>query len=277
MSQVGSAGAGRQGDRCDHRADVGFVNVGTHPGDVTHIVADVISDDAGIAWIVFGNAGFNLADQIGTDISGFGEDAAAHPGEQGDGGRAHRKAPDTGNGLRIDRELGGQPGEKQAQPDQAETGDRQAHHRATVEGHQQRLAGAVVTGGGGGADIGLGGGFHADQPGQRRGQRARQKRNAGAKSVLFRNCQQNGDHQGENTYFDVLGTQISHRAQLYFFADSGHQPISGGTAGDRLVEHCGGGQPHQASQQRQDSNEHKSILRRFVCSVDGASMHSGPA
>ncbi len=60
---------------------IGFEQVGTHAGDVAHVVADVVRDGGRVARIVFRNPGFDLADEVGTDVGGFGVDAAADTGE----------------------------------------------------------------------------------------------------------------------------------------------------------------------------------------------------
>ena len=73
------------------RADgdhVSLEQIGGHAGAVANVVADVIGDNCGVAGIVLGNSGFDLADQISADVSGLGEDAAAQTREDRD-----REAP----------------------------------------------------------------------------------------------------------------------------------------------------------------------------------------
>ena len=66
------------GDQC-HR--IGFKQISRHAGTVTDIVADVIGDCCGVAWIIFRNTSLDLADEISANVSAFGEDAAAKAGE----------------------------------------------------------------------------------------------------------------------------------------------------------------------------------------------------
>ena len=70
----------------DHRRDDGhFValeDVGRHAGAVADVVADVVGDGRGVAGIVLGDAGLDLADQVGADVGGLGVDAAADAHEQ---------------------------------------------------------------------------------------------------------------------------------------------------------------------------------------------------
>ena len=63
---------------------IGLEQVGRHAGAVADIVADIVGDHGRVARIVLGNAGFDLADQIGADIGALGEDAAAETGEDRD-------------------------------------------------------------------------------------------------------------------------------------------------------------------------------------------------
>ena len=72
----------------DHRRtdgdDIGFEQIGGHAGAVADIVADVVGDDGGVAGVVLGNSGLDLADEVGADVGGLGEDAAAETREDRD-------------------------------------------------------------------------------------------------------------------------------------------------------------------------------------------------
>ena len=76
----------------DEGDGVGFEQVGRHAGAVADIVADIVRDHGGVAGIVLGNAGLDLADQVGAHVRPLGEDAAAETGEDRDQGRAERQA-----------------------------------------------------------------------------------------------------------------------------------------------------------------------------------------
>ena len=69
--------------RRDNRDRVGLEQVGRHAGTVADVVANVIGNNTRVAWIVLGNAGFDLADKVGADVGALGEDAAAKPGKDG--------------------------------------------------------------------------------------------------------------------------------------------------------------------------------------------------
>ena len=68
----------------DQRHRVGLEQIGRHAGAVADVVADVVGDHRGIARIVLGNAGLDLADEVGTDVRALGEDAAAQAREDRD-------------------------------------------------------------------------------------------------------------------------------------------------------------------------------------------------
>ena len=72
----------------DHRRadgdDIGFEQIGGHAGAVADIVADVVGDDGRVAGVVLGDSGLDLADEVGADVGGLGEDAAAETREDRD-------------------------------------------------------------------------------------------------------------------------------------------------------------------------------------------------
>ena len=70
--------------RRDDRHDIGLEQIGRHAGAVADIVADIVGDDRRVARVVLGDAGLDLADEVGADIGALGEDAAAEPGEDRD-------------------------------------------------------------------------------------------------------------------------------------------------------------------------------------------------
>ena len=73
----GSERRGRQ-----NRTAIAFVKVGSHAGHVAYVVAHVIGYRRRVARIVFGDAGLDLADQIGSDVGRFRIDTSADPREE---------------------------------------------------------------------------------------------------------------------------------------------------------------------------------------------------
>src|SRR5699024_9903333 len=127
-----------QGHGGDHGAAVGFEDIRAHAGDVANVVADVVGNHARVARVVLGNAGLDLADQVGANVSRLGEDAATDAIEQRDHAGAHAEAVDVVRGLRVV----GKNEVERAQAEQAQRGDEHAHHRAAVEGDTQGRANA---------------------------------------------------------------------------------------------------------------------------------------
>ena len=86
-------------ERGDAEDDVGdehdaeaLEQVGGHAGAVADVVADVVGDGGGVAGVVLGDAGLDLADQVGADVGRLGEDAAADAEEQGEQRAAEAEA-----------------------------------------------------------------------------------------------------------------------------------------------------------------------------------------
>src|SRR4030095_14351584 len=72
-------------DAEDHRADIlggrGFKPIGATASTITDVVATQIRDHRGVSRVVFGYAGFDLADKISANIRGLGIDTPAKLGE----------------------------------------------------------------------------------------------------------------------------------------------------------------------------------------------------
>ncbi len=152
------------------RDDISFEQVGGHAGAVADIVTDVVGDGRRIAGIVFGNSGLDLADQVGADVGGLGEDTAAKTGED----RNQRCAECEGDkGVDDDAVVGRvacnrrQIVKEDRDREQAEAGDEHAGDRSRAKRHGQaalqrrprRL---------GSANIGLHRHVHADEASQAR-------------------------------------------------------------------------------------------------------------
>ena len=70
----------------------GAEEVSTHTGDVTDVIANVVSDNGRVTRIVFRNSRLDLANEVGANIGCFREDTAAHAREQRDGRTAKAEA-----------------------------------------------------------------------------------------------------------------------------------------------------------------------------------------
>ena len=170
LAGLGEGGGSERGGGEDG-SDIGFVKVGTHAGHVAHVVTDVVGDGRGVARIVFGNAGFHLADEVGADIRGLGEDAAADAGEERLQRSAHAEGQHGGGDDHQPLGLARRGDEivQHEEPDrdvkQRQADDHEAHHRTAAEGEAEAGIQRVI-GGVGDPRGGVGGGFHAKKTGE---------------------------------------------------------------------------------------------------------------
>ena len=66
---MSAEGGDAEDDRGDEGDLVALEQVGRHAGAVADVVADVVGDGGRVAGIVLGDAGLDLADEIGADVS----------------------------------------------------------------------------------------------------------------------------------------------------------------------------------------------------------------
>ena len=101
LSREGEDAEQHHGDR-GH--GVGLEEVRGHAGAVADVVADVVGDHGRVARVVLGDAGLDLADEVGADVGGLGEDAAAESSEDRD-----QRAAEAQADQRVDRVFGLSP------------------------------------------------------------------------------------------------------------------------------------------------------------------------
>ncbi len=116
-------GGNHKGGR--HRRNVGIEQIRPHSGHVAHVITDIIGDNRGIARVVFGNAEFNLAAEVGAYIGGFGKNAAARLCKQGK--RACAKAESEKGGHVVCNQV------NKCYTEQAGAHNRHSHDRAAAE------------------------------------------------------------------------------------------------------------------------------------------------
>ena len=146
---------------------VSLEQVGGHAGAIADVVADIVGDGRRIAGIVLGNAGLDLADEIGADVRALGEDAAAKPGED-----RNQRGAEAERDQRVDRlsvgdamaKNAGENAEVASDAEKRETGDEQAGHGARAEGDVE-TAGERFRRRLRGADVGAHRDIHADKAG----------------------------------------------------------------------------------------------------------------
>ena len=163
-------GGDAEDDRGDEGDLVGLEQVGGHAGAVAHVVAHVVGDRRRVARVVFGDAGFDLADQVGADVGRLGEDAAADSQEQRQQRAAEAEADQDGRcGVLED-------GDDDRGAEQAEADGEHAGHAAGAEGDLQGRGHRSSLGRRRGADVALRRQAHADEPGESRHQAAGHER-----------------------------------------------------------------------------------------------------
>ena len=114
--------AGDQHDR------VRLEQVGGHARAVADVVAHVVGDGRRVARVVLGDALLDLADQVGADVGGLGEDAAADSHEHREQRRAEAEAFEhAGRVALVDEDDDGRA-------EQAEADGEHAGHAAGAEG-----------------------------------------------------------------------------------------------------------------------------------------------
>ncbi len=124
----------------DHRDRIGLEQVGGHAGAVADVVADVVGDHRRIAGIVFGDAGLDLADQVGAHVGALGEDAAAQAREDRNQRAAESKTHERVHGL-IAADAEGLKGRVVASgAEQPKAHHQHSGDRPAAEGHRQRRA-----------------------------------------------------------------------------------------------------------------------------------------
>jgi hypothetical protein len=180
--------AGRQ-----DRSAVALEQVSAHAGHVADVIPDVVSDGGGIARVVLGDAGLDLADEVGADVGGLGIDAATDTSKERLAAGAHAEGQHHHGHLEqadveLTREECAEP--VRAQPrqgfgkdeepchdvQQPEADDDQPHHRPAAEGDDQAVVERASCAGGR-AMAGVGGGLHAQEATQAAPEPAGQKGN----------------------------------------------------------------------------------------------------
>ena len=222
---------GRKEDRGQHHGGdrghrIGLEQVGRHAGAIADIVADVVGDGGGVARIVFGNAGLDLADEIAADVGTLGEDAAAETREDRD-----QRSAEAERHQRIDHgaAVGGQiqvmreEGEVDGDAEQRQTRDQHAGDGAGLEG-EFKSAGQRRRRGLRGAHVGANRDVHADEAGSTRQHRADQEadRDQHAEEV----GQQREDHDADQADGHVLALEIGLRALAHRGRDFLHPRIA---------------------------------------------------
>ena len=213
-------GAERRGGQ--HRTAVALVEVGAHAGHVTHVITHVVGNRRRIARVVLGDAGLDLAHQVGAHVGSLRVDAAADTGEEGlrRGSHAegqHRRGDDDQllRSGHIGEVVEDQVPERDIE--QAEAHDDQSHDGAAAEGDLQaaveRLARRM-----GRAGRGVGCGLHAEETRKPREEPARQEGEGHPRVLHAGTVGQVGEQKRQGDEDD--------RDDLVLLAQIGHRPLA---------------------------------------------------
>jgi len=274
-------GAQRHGG--DQRHRIGLEQIGGHAGAVTHVVAHVVSDHGRVARIVFRNAGFHLAHQVGADVSTFGEDATAQPRKDRNQRRAECQPE---HGLEHLRQRGvtgghhrtGGPPEEQHDADESQADDQHAGDGATLEGDVQCRTDAL---GGGlrGAHVGAHRDVHADEAAGAR--QDRPEHEADGCLGVEEDQDQRSQHDADDADGLVLAGEVSGSTLLDSAGDFLHARVAGilledPTALQEPVDH--GNQAaakRYVERHRSGHRENSFFFLSFVCATKQGKPRSG--
>ena len=220
--------------------DIGLEEVCRHPGAIADIVADIVRDHCGIARIVLGDACFDLADEIGADVGGLGEDPAAETREDRDERGAEGEADEAVDHFVA---IGGIAGRADEVPEehrdreQRETCHQHAGDRPCTKGEGKTLLQPALCGGSG-THVGAHRDVHPDEAGDTRKDRADDE--ADCRHGAQKQEHQHGDADADDTDGRVLALEIGLRAFLDCAGDFLHLFIAGTgaqylAAGDEAV------------------------------------------
>ncbi len=234
---------GAQDQRGDQGHRVGLEQVGGHTGAVTHVVADVVGDGGGVARVILGDVLLDLADQVGADIGGLGEDAAANSHEHGE---------QRGTEAEALQHLGGLAGVGEHHDRGTEQAEADGHHADDATGAERdlhALFAALVVGGRGDAHVRPRGQPHTEIT-DGRGERGTDQEEDGAADALADRvggeCEQQQEHDyRENRERTELPVEVCRRALLDRLGDllhlrgalaSGQHPLEQDIADDQSNE-----------------------------------------
>lgn len=153
-------GAGRLGE--------GSEKIGTHTGNVSDVVTDVVSNGTGVLGRVFGEAFGDLSSEISTNISGLGIDTATDTSEKSNSGATETISRDEleegtdGSGIAVLDDRGFVGEDQDLEDEEGESNEHEPEDLSANEGDLEALELAFGARGGD-LEIADGGDLHADQ------------------------------------------------------------------------------------------------------------------
>ena len=220
----------------DQRGDQGdcirLEQVGGHAGAVADVVTHVVGDGGRVARVVLRDARLDLADEVGADVGGLGEDAAADAHEHREQRGAEAEALEDLRGVTLVDEHDDRGTEQteahRGHADGATGAERDPHTEVAV----------AVARGRGDADVGLDGERHAEVADERREQRADDEEQRPAQldpeRVGREQEQQPEDEDDEDAEGAELAVEVRLGAFLHRSADGLHV-LGAGVGGEHLT------------------------------------------
>ena len=217
----GKESGGAEGHSRKYGTAIGFIEVGTHSCDVTHVVTHVVGDGGRIARVVLREICLDLSHEVGTHVGRLGVDSAAHAGEESLGGCTHAEGEHGGSddhellGFRgfYDKMIENNVPERNVK--QAKAHDGETHYGTGTESDLKAGVEGLARGGSCPAG-GEGGGLHSYETGQP-GEESSGKEGKWNPAVLDmenigKHCEEHSKHHEDNAYDLVLLFEIGHCA-----------------------------------------------------------------
>jgi len=233
---VAHVGEGQRADQHGrhHRHRVGLEQVGSHAGAIADVIAHVVGDHRRVTRVVFRDARFDLAHQVGPDVRTLGEDAAAQSGEDRDQRRAEGQADhrvqqvahaDARRRERLECRV------EHRHPQQTEAHHQHAGDGAATERDVQRRVDAL-----GrrlrGAHVGAHRDIHSDVAGRARQDGADRKADRGGQAEAGHDGDDHEQHHADDADGAVLAIQVRLRALLDRRGDLLHPRVARGLLHD---------------------------------------------
>ena len=218
--------------RSEDGAAIGFVKVGAHTGDVTHVVTHIVGNGGRVAGIILRDVLLDLAHDVSAHVGRLGIDTAADTGEEGLRRGAHSEGQHGGSD--DDQRLGvrglvyecaeNEPPDRDVQ--QTETDDGQTHYGAAAEGDLkagiERTHRRIGRTGGG-----VGRRLHPDESGQAGEETAGQEGERHPRILHVEPVRQHRKERGQHDKHDdddlVLLFQVSHRTFAHILRNLFHR------------------------------------------------------
>ncbi len=201
-------------DQRRHQHDrVRLEQVSGHARAVAHVVAHVVGDRGRVPRVVLGDVLLDLADQVGADVRGLGEDAAADTHEHREQRGAEAEALEhLGRVALVDKN-------HERRAEQAKADGEHPGHPAGAEGDAHRLPLAALLRRGGHAHVPADSQRHARETGQGREQGTDQEENATSPAHARRVGRQQQEHEEDQDHEHAQRPELAFQVGRGAFLD----------------------------------------------------------